>query len=70
MSMGQVYATADTGKRTYSVVEIQQILGIGRQKAYELCNSNTFRIIRVGRIIRVSKAAFDDWLDNNDQIGG
>ena len=51
------------GKRTYSVAEIIGILGISRKKAYELCNSGCFKIVRVGRVIRISKFSFDEWLD-------
>ena len=29
------------GKRTYSVDEVREILGISRRKAYDLCNSDT-----------------------------
>ena len=58
------------GKRTYSVDEVREILGISRRKAYELCNSNLFKVIHVGRVLRISKASFDFWLDNFDQIGG
>ena len=61
---------ADTGKRTYSVAEVREILGISIRKAYELCNSNSFKVIRVGRIVRISKASFDFWLDNDEQNGG
>ena len=59
-----------TGKRTYSVEEIRQILGISRRKAYELCNSNAFKVIRVGRTLRISKASFDFWLDHFECLGG
>lgn len=52
-------------KRTYSVDEIREILNISRRKAYELCNSNAFKVVRVGKVLRVSKASFDSWLDNN-----
>lgn len=52
------------------MAEVREILGISRRKAYELCNSNCFKVIRVGRAVRVSKASFDYWLDNNEQIGG
>lgn len=51
------------GKRTYTVVEIMEILGVSRKKAYELCNSGSFKIVRIGRSIRVSKSSFDEWLD-------
>lgn len=52
------------GKRTYTVVEVMEILGVSRKKAYELCNSGSFKIVRIGRSIRVSKSSFDEWLDN------
>ena len=51
-------------KRTYTVMEVMEILGVSRKKAYELCNSGSFKIVRIGRTIRVSKSSFDEWLDN------
>ncbi|MEG0767548.1 MAG: helix-turn-helix domain-containing protein [Clostridia bacterium] len=61
---------ATVGKRTYSVDEVREILGISRRKAYELCNSDSFKVLRIGRALRVSKASFDYWLDHDEQIGG
>ena len=58
------------GKRTYSVDEVREILGISRRKAYELCNSDIFKVIRVGRALRVSKVSFDQWLDGSEESGG
>ncbi len=51
-------------KKTYSVHEITQILQISRSKAYELCRQPDFKVVRLGRTIRISKASFDDWLNN------
>lgn len=51
-------------KKTYSVQEIVDILQISKTKAYDLCKNPEFRIIRLGRTIRVSKASFDEWLNN------
>lgn len=51
-------------KRTYTVAEVMDILGVSRKKAYELCNSGSFKIVHIGRSIRVSKTSFDAWLDN------
>jgi len=62
----QIICNATTDKRTYSVTEIMEILEIGRNKAYELCNSNAFRTVRIGKTIRVSKSSFDMWLDNSE----
>ena len=44
--------------------EIQDILGISQPTAYALIKKNLFHSIRIGRNIRVSKASFDAWLDN------
>ena len=61
-----VQVSAEPGdKRTYTVLEIADILRIGKSKAYELCDEGLFRIIRIGRSVRVSKTSFDEWLDNN-----
>ncbi len=51
------------GKRTYTVDEIQDILGIGRTSAYQLVHRNLFRTVRIGGSIRISKKSFDEWLD-------
>lgn len=51
-------------KRTYTVDEIQDILGISQPTAYALIKKNLFHSIRIGQNIRVSKASFDTWLDN------
>ena len=53
----------DDGKRTYTVSEIQDILGISRPTAYNIIASGVFKSVRVGRRIRISKRSFDEWLD-------
>lgn len=65
ITIGQEDSNAIMDKRTYSVAEIQSILEISRRKAYELCNSNSFKVVRIGKTIRISKLAFDKWLDEN-----
>lgn len=69
-TMEQIVPKGSVGKRTYSVDEVSGILNIGRRKAYELCHSGCFKIVRVGRVIRVSKLSFDEWLDDIEQNGG
>ncbi len=51
------------GKRTYTVDEIQDILGISRTTAYNLVKTKAFHSVRVGGHIRISKKSFDEWLD-------
>ena len=52
-------------KRTYTVSEIQDILGIGRNAAYAIVKKGYFSTVRIGGIIRISKRSFDAWLDKS-----
>lgn len=52
-----------SGKRTYTVDEIQDILGISRPTAYNLVKKKEFHSVRVGGHIRISQKSFDEWLD-------
>nr|WP_262398489.1 helix-turn-helix domain-containing protein [Zongyangia hominis] len=50
---------------------IQQIMGISKVSACGLVHSEGFPVIRHGRLIRVSKRAFFDWLErpaNKSQV--
>lgn len=40
------------------------------RKAYELCNSGCFKVVRIGRALRISKLSFDTWLDHMNNDGG
>lgn len=51
-------------KRTYTVEDIQVILGISRGTAYKLLEKKEFRWFKIGSTYRISKKSFDDWLDN------
>ena len=53
----------DGEKRTYTVGEIRNILGVSQPTAYGLVRKNYFRTVKVGRHIRISKKSFDEWLD-------
>lgn len=51
-------------KKTYTVMEIQEILGISRPTVYNLLKKREFRWIQVGGgKYRISKKSFDEWLD-------
>ena len=54
-------------KRTYTVDEIQDILGISRTSAYNLVKKNAFHSVRIGGSIRISKKSFDEWLDHQNR---
>ncbi len=69
----RLYATSKqnaVNKRTYTVEEIQGILGVSAPTAYILVHRNLFRYVKVGRSIRISKKSFDEWLDCGMPDGG
>jgi len=47
---------------TLKVEEIAEILNIGRTNAYELVNSNEFRVVKVGKQLRIPTKTFLEWL--------
>jgi excisionase family DNA binding protein len=49
-------------KQTYTVQEIARMLSLKTRTAYELCAKTTdFKVIKLGRNVRVSKESFDRW---------
>lgn len=53
-------------RRTYTVEEVADILGIGRSSAYNLVKEGHFKTVRIGTSIRVSRKSFDEWLDTQN----
>lgn len=51
-------------KSIYTVEEIKEILGIGKNQAYQLVKSGQFPIVKVGSKYIISKKGFDLWLNN------
>lgn len=69
--MSEFYAVrekAHTEKRSYSVPEVAEILGICKASVYNLCAREAFRSVRIGTKLRISKKSFDEWLDGVDYI--
>ncbi len=55
-------STLDSYPDVITVNELQNILGIGREQAYILANSNSFPVRRVGKRIIIYKPTFIEWL--------
>lgn len=58
----------DDDKRVYEADDIQKILKIGKNKAYEFLedvysNTHFFTVIKIGKLYRVPKKSFDEWLN-------
>ena len=54
MSMGE--------RALLRAAEVAEILGVGRWKAYELMATNELPVVRIGRLVRVPRAALDQWI--------
>ena len=67
-STDNVIPSFSVEKRTYTIPEIQDILGISPPTAYALVKKNYFRTVHVGRHIRISKKSFDEWLDKQNEV--
>ena len=53
----------DNEQEFISLNELQEILAIGRTKAYDLVTSGDLPAVRIGRSIRISKQDLTDWLE-------
>lgn len=49
------------------VKDLQDILKIGRNQAYDLVNSKVFHHVRVGRLLLIPKPGFVAWLEGDNQ---
>jgi excisionase family DNA binding protein len=45
-----------------SLKDVQQLVGIGRTKAYELVTTGELPAVRIGWCIRVNRGELDEWL--------
>lgn len=58
--------TESAEKKAYSVDEICKILHISTTSAYKLLKTKKFKYVKVGRMYRISKVSFDQWLKGED----
>jgi len=56
-------------KTYYSAADIMNVLGVGRNKAYEILHMFEVKgkAFHFGRVIRVRSDYFEKWLAENDQ---
>ncbi|MBS5799093.1 MAG: helix-turn-helix domain-containing protein [Clostridiales bacterium] len=52
-------------RRTLSVKELAQVMGIGENKARQLCKSKGFPCIKVGNRTLIPISRFEEWLNNS-----
>lgn len=56
----------------YDAEDIQTILKIGKNKVYEFLddvytNTHLFKVIKIGKLYRIPKNSFDQWLCGNNK---
>lgn len=52
-------------KKTMTVKEFAELMGIGYIKAYELTRSKGFPCIKVGKKILIITSMIDEWIENS-----
>lgn len=58
------------GAKLYDIEDLQELLGIGRTRAYQLVKEAyekqpPFKVIKLGKLYRIPKKSFDDWMEGN-----
>lgn len=46
-----------------NVSHVQKFLGISKNAAYELVNSKSFHVVKIGRIYKIPKKSFAQWFE-------
>lgn len=59
---------SETEKMVYNVEDIQMMLSLGRNSTYSFLDKvykeqKPFRVLKFGKVIRVPKVSFDNWLN-------
>lgn len=60
-------AAENSQRQTYTVTEVAEILGIGRNTAYESCRNGEIATIRIGGRILVPRYVIDELLTGAGQ---
>lgn len=53
---------------TYTVQDIAKILNVSKTTSYAIVREGNFKVIRIGRVIRISKQSFHKWLDEYEML--
>lgn len=56
-------------KQFLTPMETAELLGIGRNKIYELLRTDDFPVLKIGRLKKVPVAALSTWVQKNSHGG-
>jgi excisionase family DNA binding protein len=59
-----IYTNINELPLVLTVSDVSRILGIGKANVYELCHSDNFPSVTIGKRIIVPKLAFVEWMKN------
>ena len=59
---GDVMSVTTRKPEWLALKDVQQLLGIGRTKTYELVVTGELPAVRIGRCIRINRRELDEWL--------
>lgn len=67
----EAHGMASAGSQVYLAGDIQQLLNIGRSRCYTYLEEvyrkqQPFRVIKIGKLFRIPKQSFDEWLNGNN----
>lgn len=54
-----------TSEKMLSVRELQELIGCGRNKIYQILASNTIRYIQIGKQYYIPQSEYDKWVNRN-----
>jgi len=54
---------SNISSEVYTVAEIQKLLNISKNVAYDLIKEKSFPVIKIKSTFRIPKKAFHEWLD-------
>ena len=63
---------SEISQQVYFAEDIQKILGIGKSRSYTFLDevykqkNPPFRVLKIGKLFRVPKNGFDEWLNGSE----
>lgn len=63
----------NNNKKVYDAEDIRRMLNIGKNKVYNFLddvynNNHFFKVIRIGKLYKIPKQSFDEWLNKEEGV--
>ena len=67
MAQKVTLATAEVPKELLTVKDLTRILGVSKNKAYQIIYSGGLAVVRVGERIRIRPETLQQWIEQHEQ---